>query len=94
MSLSPSDEALVRQSFALANRYVVEDIESECAAVKIEGKTWWDTTHMLSEHEHSNEVLDMAVQVISYAIAAGIVQRHPTRQHLVRILPSARLAFC
>lgn len=77
--------AITLLGFRLANRAVVSDIESEGYAVDIDGVRWWDIRPMFDVREHSPEVVDMSSEAMAYALASGLVQRHATQAHLVRI---------
>ena len=46
---------------------------------------WLDTSGCLSEHEHAPEVRDMWRQALAYAEARGLISRHWTASHAVRI---------
>jgi hypothetical protein len=83
---------LASQAFRIANRAIVADVQTECTRVTIDGLTWWDTLPMLSEHEHSNEVLDMVTEALSFGLASGLLVRHPNLPQLVRISAEAQVA--
>ena len=77
---------LITLAFHLANRAVVEDIESEGTQTVLAGTLWWDTAAMVDPREHSSEVVAMAQQAIDYALGRGLVVQHPQRPHLLHIL--------
>jgi len=77
---------LMTRGFVLANRAVVETIESECIRVTMPTPgRWYDTRPMLDPHEHAPDVVDMATQALQYALDAGLAHRHPYEPHLVRV---------
>ena len=86
--IDPIAEAqMMRDAFALANRAVVSDIETECVRVDLgDGAHWYDTRPMLDPREHCYDVIDMAQQALRYAEAANLVQRHEEQRYLVRIV--------
>ena len=79
-----SDEArLVHLAFEIANRAVVEDIESYGVQAALDGRTWWDIRPMIDPNEHCQASIDMSVQAIQYAVGSGIVAVHPQRPYLL-----------
>lgn len=86
MPREQSDEArLVHQAFEIANRAVIEDIESYGVKVQVDTRIYWDTRPMTDLREHPPEAVDMATQALQYAIGAGLVGLHPQRPYLVTI---------
>lgn len=80
------DAATVTQlAFHIANRAVVEDIESYAVKQVTDGRIYWDTRPMLDTREHAPQMVDMAAQALQYAIGAGLVGLHPQRPYLVTI---------
>jgi len=80
------DAQLVQQAILIANRAVVEDLETYAAPVRLDGQLWHDTRPMLDPREHCPTSIDMAVQALQYAEASGLVTRHDDHRHLVRVL--------
>jgi len=76
---------LVRQGLELADAYVIADIETVGVRVGPPADRRWDVSAWFSEHEHCNQVIDMAERAVAYAVARGIVQIEPER-HTLRIL--------
>jgi hypothetical protein len=78
----------------IANRAVVEDLETYAHEVKLPGETttWHDTRPMLDPREHAPIAIDMAVEALAYAEQAELIVRHPAERHLVRISRAALLA--
>lgn len=77
----------IADAMEIANRAVLEDIESYAVKVTLEGQTWYDTRPMLDPREHAPEALDMAAQALRYAEKAGLMSRHRAERHLVRLVP-------
>lgn len=79
---------LISAAFAIAADAVVTDIESEAHAVILPRSIhrWWDVRPMVDPREHAPEIVDMARRAIDYALTAGLAERHPTEQHLLRII--------
>jgi hypothetical protein len=81
---------LLRRGMAIGNRAVVVAIESECPAVTLAPfQVWRDTRPMLDPREHSGMAIDEHAEILSYAEQAGLVQRHSTERHLVRVIHRA-----
>jgi hypothetical protein len=76
---------LTRVAFEIANRAVVEDIESYAAKEVIDGRTWWDTRPMTDPREFRSASVDIADLAIAYAIGAGLARLHPQRPYLLAI---------
>jgi hypothetical protein len=76
---------LIKLAFEIANRAVIEDLESYAVKVQTDGRIWWDTRPMTNPHEHCAESIDMANEAIRYAVGAGLVGLHPQRPYLVTI---------
>lgn len=70
----------------IADRCAVADIECEGIAEVIDGVKHYDTRVMLDEREHCSDSVEMARQAIDYALARGLVARHPTLPHMVRVV--------
>jgi hypothetical protein len=77
---------LLRRGLAIGNRAVVSAIECECPAVHLFDQVWRDTRPMLDPREYSGAATDEHAEIISYAEQAGLVQRHSTERHLVRVI--------
>lgn len=78
---------LLRRGLHIGNRAVIETVESEGVRVDLpEGGRWYDVRPMLDPREHSPQVIDMAVEAISYGEAMGLLHRHASQRYLVRIL--------
>jgi hypothetical protein len=83
---------LLRQTFTIANRAAIADIETECVAITLgDGLRWYDTRPMIDPREHCGELLDMATQTLAYADAAGLIARHPQQRHMVRLTLGGKL---
>jgi hypothetical protein len=81
---------LVRHSMQIADQAVVCDIETGAVPVRdADDRRWYDVRPMLDEREHCTQMIDMATQGLAYALMRGLVQRHPTAAHLVRITRNA-----
>ena len=88
MPISPALRVwLARLAFEIANRAVVEDIESYAAKEVIDGRTWWDTRPRTDPREFAPASIDMADQAIAYAVGAGLASVHPQRPYLLTIAP-------
>lgn len=91
--MSPADinavqmAELVRHATQIADRAVVEDIESEGLHIaSLPGRpSWYDIRPMVDEREHSPQCIDMNKAAIDYALMRGLAVRHPEHAHLVRI---------
>ncbi|MEY8688351.1 MAG: hypothetical protein AB9M53_00545 [Leptothrix sp. (in: b-proteobacteria)] len=73
----------------LAADYIRSDIEGNSTPwvdhVGVAPLTWWDTRPMLDPREQPDHVIDMATQALAYADACGLITRHPSMPHMVRI---------
>ena len=85
--LAPHENAALERK--LVRKYVAEDIETACDPIVLAGVTWYDTLPMLSPDEHSGEVIDMAAEALTYALASGLVIRHHNVPQLVRFAQPA-----
>lgn len=86
----PSDMCTLRQAFAIANRAVVSDIETEAVATTADfgsgtAAKCWDTRPMLDPRECAPECIDMATEALAYAERCGLIERHPHQRYLVRL---------
>ena len=75
----------MRSARRIADRAVIEDIESYGVAEKIHGATWYDIRPMVSRHEQPAENVDMALEALQYAASRGLIVHRPGEPHLVRI---------
>lgn len=74
----------------LADRAVVTDIETEAVATTdAQGRCWYDTRPMVDAREHSDDVIEMNLQALSYAHERGLISPHPVQTYLVRITKAA-----
>ncbi len=82
-----NDESSARMQRAarIADRAAVTEIECECAAETIAGVKWYDTGPMLDPNEHAPQSIDIARELLDYAIERRLVIRHPHEAHLVRV---------
>jgi hypothetical protein len=69
----------------IADRAVVSDIELSATCVPGESPRWYDTRPMLDDREHSSPIVDMNTQALDYALLRGLIVRHASQSHLVRI---------
>lgn len=81
-----AETQLLKRGLAIGNKAVIDAIESECPAVDLCDQLWRDTRPMLDPREHSGMVIDEHAEIVSYAEQAGLVQRHSTERHLVRVI--------
>lgn len=86
-ALAPTD--MDHRAAQIAARSVICDIETEGAAVDLNGQRWYDTRPMTDPSQHCPEVLAMAGEAITYAIAAQLVGVHPGMPYLLRIINRA-----
>ena len=78
---------LIDQAFALANQYVVTDIECNCVDVVLDGgHRWYDTRPMLDLREHSPTYVDINAEAINFALQVGLAAQHPQRPYLLRLV--------
>lgn len=75
-------------AFAIADRAVVADIESEGVPFRFDpaAPAWYDTRPLLDQRERPPELVDMARQGLAYAYTRQLIQQHPVHKHLVRII--------
>lgn len=71
----------------IADRACIADIESECTAIDIDGRGWWDSRCMTDPRELPDDFVEMARQALAYAEWRGLFTRHPAHPHLLRINP-------
>lgn len=83
VNLTVAQAVLIRRSVELLNQLVLDVITSECSRPH---EVWLDTRPMLHPYEHSGPVIDQHAEILSYAEQAGLIARHPSRRHFVRIV--------
>ena len=83
---APYTTALMRTALALADAYVICDVESEGRRVDPPSDRRWDVSAMFDPNEHSPEVIDMAEQAMGYGVMRGVLELDTTRPWTVRIL--------
>lgn len=54
--------------------------------VGLAGQRWFDLRPMLDEREHSTPSIDQHRLLIDHALERGLLARHPTTPHLVRLV--------
>lgn len=87
MTAPDTDPTLTSAAHRLADASVITDIESEgFIHDDVDGQRWYDTRPMLDPREHCDEVIDQAALAIGYALDRGLVERHPDRPYLLRIV--------
>lgn len=84
--LTDAQHELLRQACVIANRTVRDYIAERGVPTHIDGQRWLDTRPALDPHEVSGPSIDMMAESLAYAQAAGVVQPHPTRPGLVRLV--------
>lgn len=81
----PADPS--RQAFFLAELAVLEAIECEgLAATSPPGQAWIDIGPMTDAREVTPRWLDIHRIVLDFALQRGLIERHPKRAHLVRVI--------
>lgn len=90
-ALSIPQLQLIRRSFDLANRYVVELITGEGVAQPApDGAAhvgrWYDIRALIDPREQPPAALDMHVECIAYAVDAGLARRDRARPYLICIV--------
>lgn len=85
---------VIKTGMRLAIHSVVAELETSGTREHLpdEPGRWYDTRPMLDPREHSGQVIDMAMELISFGEAVGALHRHPQRRHLVRVLVAAEPA--
>jgi hypothetical protein len=90
MSTTPRTADMLASLIAVARGAITADIQTECCPVTApgdhSGQLWWDTRPMVDEREHAHQIVTMARQAIELGAAMQFLHRHPTHQHLVRII--------
>lgn len=81
-----SAAARIARAARIADRCAVAEIECEGIAETIDGARWYDIRLMLDEREHAPESIDIAREVIDYALERRLVKRHPVHSHLLRVV--------
>lgn len=76
---------LVRRGLLIADAAAVADIEDGSFVMVVNNVQWLDVRPMLDEREHSPTVIDMAIEVLTYAEQRGLIERHQVDAHMVRI---------
>lgn len=75
-------------ALAIAGRAVIELIESQCRCPFVAGDphTWWNVEPLTNPHEQPSQIVDMHAECLRFARAARLIENHPTRAGLVRIV--------
>jgi hypothetical protein len=76
---------MVHLAFEIANRAVVEDIESYAVKEITDGRIYWDTRPMTDLRLNPPTSVDMATQAIRYALTCGLAAVHPQRPYLITL---------
>lgn len=90
--MSPADinavqaAELVRRALLIADRAAVADIEDNTPSMHLYTQRWYDVRPLLDEREYSPPCVDMNRESLDYALMRGLIDRHPSEPHLVRIL--------
>lgn len=75
----------IQRAVHIADRTAVAEIEFECIANVVAGIRWYDTGPMLDPNEHASESIDLAREILVYALERRLVIRHPHEPNLVRL---------
>lgn len=94
-SRHPLTLALMRTAVAIADEETVCLVESEGVkhAPDNTAPTWYDVRPLISEHEHSGELIDLHSARLAYGVARGLLVMHPSCAYLVRIARRRRPAL-
>lgn len=84
--LTHQQHDLLRQAYVIANRSVRDYIAERGLPTRIDGQRWIDTRPALDPNEVSGPSIDRMTEALAYAKAAGVVEPHPTRPGLVRLV--------
>lgn len=79
-------EHLAATMARIADRAVLQDIESEAVRVGDRHDRCYDVRPMLDKHEHGAESIDMFSEALAYAITRGLVVPSEGTPWLVRIV--------
>ena len=88
--VTPHLDAFHASQRRVLQRYIVEDLEDGAVltyAADTTGRAWWwwDVRPMLSQHEHADEVIDMARKALGVAVCSGILVPHGARPYWLRL---------
>lgn len=77
----------MRRAVLLADLSAVEAIECEgIVDTQPGGLAWIDVRPMLDEREVTPRWVDLNRILLDYAVQRGLIERHPKRAHLVRVI--------
>lgn len=94
MKAREATEAAVHQAFQttairLADQYAISDIESNATPQSdADGVTWYDVAPMVNPDEVSSEFIDMASELLAYALARRLFEAHHQFPNLWRKVAS------
>lgn len=85
--LTPEQHAELLAAVRIADVAAVEAIECEGLIEGCSGEApWIDVGPMLDEREVTPRWMDLNRTMLDYALQRGLIQRHPQRAHLVRVI--------
>ena len=70
----------------IARDAAIADIESEAAAVRLEGDLHWDIRPMLDSNLNSPDLLHLNERAIAFALAVGVAEPHTEHRHMLKII--------
>lgn len=77
---------LTATAFALAERAVIVDIETEGTRVGSPTERRWDLTAPLGLYEHSPELVDQFREALAFGVVRGLLRFDAANPNIVQIL--------
>lgn len=85
--LTEEEKQVLERGLRIANETIICAIADHCVVDRDEaGRVHFDTRPMLDPREVKPATLDLHAEMLSYGEAAGLLQRHATQRHLVRMV--------
>jgi hypothetical protein len=85
--LTEEEKQVIERGLRIANETIVGTIADYCVIARDDdGRTHFDTRPMLDPREVKPATLDLHAEMLSYGEAVGLLQRHATHRHLVRLV--------
>lgn len=69
-----------------ADRFVLGELDDQPTITIDHVPGWIDTRPLLDQREHSPQVIDIWAETLDYADWRGLVRRHPSQPHMVRLV--------
>lgn len=89
--LTEEEKQVIERGLRIANETILCTVADHCVMARDEdGRMAFDTRPMLDPREVKPATLDWHAELLSYGESVGLLQRHATQRHLVRMVRGAQ----